>query len=94
MKKVLALVLVLSFVFTGFAFADDKPGKGSVIGAAISLVIFGVVKFGLGTLFGFADSAVNLSVGVILILSVLLPNLIEDWQNARRVAKRRAEAKA
>ena len=43
------------------------------------------------TLFGFADSAVNLSVGVILILSVLIPILFEDLQNARRVAKRRAE---
>ena len=32
MKKVLALVLVLSFVFAGFAFAEDKPGKGITIG--------------------------------------------------------------
>ena len=61
------------------------------MGATISLVIFGVVKFGLGTLFGFPDSAVNLSVGVILILSVLLPNIVEDIQNKRRVAQRRAE---
>ena len=57
----------------------------------LSLVIFGVVKFGLGTLFGFPDSAVNLSVGVILILSVLVPNLVEDIQNRRKVAQRRAE---
>ncbi|MBR1485694.1 MAG: ABC transporter permease [Synergistaceae bacterium] len=77
---------IAAAVLGGFS---TDGGKGSVIGAAISLVIFGVVKFGLGTLFGFADSAVNLSVGVILILSVLIPNLIEDWQNARRVAKRR-----
>ncbi len=32
MKKVLALVLVLSLVLTGFAFAEDKPGKGITIG--------------------------------------------------------------
>ncbi|MBQ3695008.1 MAG: substrate-binding domain-containing protein [Synergistaceae bacterium] len=32
MKKLLALVLVLSFVFSGMAFADDKPGKGITIG--------------------------------------------------------------
>ena len=67
-------------------------GKGSVVGAVISLFIFGIVKIGLGTLFGFADSSVNLSVGVILILSVLLPNLSEDWRNARRVRRQRAEA--
>ena len=67
-------------------------GRGSVIGAVISLFIFGIVKIGLGTLFGFADSSVNLSVGVILILSVLLPNISEDIRNARRVRRQRAEA--
>jgi rhamnose transport system permease protein len=69
-------------------------GKGSVIGAVISLFIFGIVKIGLGTLFGFADSSVNLSVGIILILSVLIPNISEDIKNKKRVAKQRAEAAA
>ena len=69
-------------------------GKGSVIGAVLSLFIFAVMKIGLGTLFGFADSSVNLSVGVILILSVLLPNLSQDIKNARRVHKQREEAAA
>lgn len=67
-------------------------GKGSVIGAVLSLFIFGIMKIGLGTLFGFADSSVNLSVGVILILSVLLPNLSQDIKNANRVRRQRAEA--
>jgi hypothetical protein len=52
------------------------------------------VKIGLGTLFGFADSSVNLSVGIILILSVLIPNISEDIKNAKRVRKQRAEAAA
>lgn len=82
---------IAAAVLGGFS---TDGGKGSVIGATISLVIFGVVKFGLGTLFGFPDSAVNMSVGVILILSVLVPNLIEDIQNKRKVAKRRAETAA
>lgn len=69
-------------------------GKGSVIGAVLSLFIFGVMKIGLGTLFGFADSAVNLSVGVILILSVLIPNLAEDFGKGMRVRRQRAEAAA
>ena len=69
-------------------------GKGSVIGAVISLFIFGIVKIGLGTLFGFADSSVNLSVGVILILSVLLPNILQEVQNAQRVRRQRAETAA
>ncbi len=66
-------------------------GKGSVIGAILSLIIFAVMKIGLGTLFGFADSAVNLSVGIILILSVLLPNMVNKWRDALRVRRRRSE---
>ena len=69
-------------------------GKGSVIGAVLSLFIFGIMKIGLGTLFGFADSSVNLSVGVVLILSVLLPNLTQDIGNANRVRRQRAETAA
>lgn len=69
-------------------------GKGSVIGTVLSLFIFGVMKIGLGTLFGFADSAVNLSVGVILILSVLGPNIADDISKAMRVRRQRAEAAA
>lgn len=66
-------------------------GKGSVIGVILSLIIFGVMKIGLGTLYGFADSAVNLSVGVILILSVLLPNMVKRMQDVARVRRRRSE---
>lgn len=66
-------------------------GKGSVIGVILSLIIFAVMKIGLGTLYGFADSAVNLSVGIILILSVLLPNMANKWRDALRVRRRRSE---
>lgn len=66
-------------------------GKGSVIGVILSLIIFAVMKIGLGTLFGFADSAVNLSDGIILILSVLLPNMVNKLRDDLRVRKRRAE---
>lgn len=82
---------IAAAVLGGFS---TDGGKGSVIGAVISLFIFGIVKIGLGTLFGFADSSVNLSVGVILILSVLIPNISEDIKNAKRVRKQRAEAAA
>lgn len=67
-------------------------GKGSVIGCALSLIIFGVMKIGLGTLFGFADSAVNLSVGIILILSVFIPNMARMTDQALQVRRRRVEA--
>ena len=82
---------IAAAVLGGFS---TDGGKGSVIGAVISLFIFGIVKIGLGTLFGFADSSVNLSVGVILILSVLIPNLSEDIKKRNRVRRQRAEAAA
>ena len=82
---------IAAAVLGGFS---TDGGKGSVIGAVISLFIFGIVKIGLGTLFGFADSSVNLSVGVILILSVLLPNILQDVKNAQRVRRQRAETAA
>ena len=82
---------IAAAVLGGFS---TDGGKGSVIGAVLSLFIFGIVKIGLGTLFGFADSAVNLSVGIILILSVLIPNLSEDFSKAMRVRKQRAETAA
>lgn len=80
---------IAAAVLGGFS---TDGGKGSVIGVVISLFIFGIVKIGLGTLFGFADSSVNLSVGVILILSVLIPNISEDIKNKNRVRRQRAEA--
>lgn len=82
---------IAAAVLGGFS---TDGGKGSVIGAVISLFIFGIVKIGLGTLFGFADSSVNLSVGVILILSVLIPNIAQDVKNKNRVRRQRAEAAA
>lgn len=82
---------IAAAVLGGFS---TDGGKGSVIGAVLSLFIFGIVKIGLGTLFGFADSAVNLAVGVILILSVLLPNITEDVGKLMRVRKQRAEVAA
>lgn len=82
---------IAAAVLGGFS---TDGGKGSVIGAVISLFIFGIVKIGLGTLFGFADSSVNLSVGVILILSVLIPNISEDIKNNNRVRRQRAETAA
>jgi rhamnose transport system permease protein len=63
---------IAAAVLGGFS---TSGGKGSVIGVVISLIIFGVMKIGLGTLYGFVDSMVNLSVGLILIASTLLPNV-------------------
>ncbi|MDR1600567.1 MAG: ABC transporter permease [Oscillospiraceae bacterium] len=80
---------IAAAVLGGFS---TSGGRGSVPGVVLSLVIFGVMKIGLGTLYGFADSMVNLSVGVILIVSTLLPNLLTAAGDALRLRKRRAQA--
>ncbi len=62
-------------------------GKGNIVGVVLSVIIFGVMKKGLGTLFGFADSTVNLAVGLVLIVASLLPNVLEDISNRIRIRK-------
>ncbi|GHV28385.1 branched-chain amino acid ABC transporter permease [Clostridia bacterium] len=78
---------IAAAVLGGFS---TSGGKGSIIGVVLSLFLFGVIKIGLGTLYGFADSMVNLSVGVILILSTLLPNVAESINSYTQVKRRYA----
>ena len=77
---------IAAAVLGGFS---TSGGKGSVIGVILSLIIFGVMKIGLGTLYGLADSMVNLSVGVILIISTLLPNMADMLSKHLRVRRQR-----
>ena len=81
---------IAAAVLGGFS---TSGGKGNVIGVVLSLIIFGVMKIGLGTLYGFADSMVNLSVGIILIISTLLPNVMGDISKHMRVRRKRLESK-
>lgn len=76
---------IAAAVLGGFS---TSGGKGSVIGVVLSLIIFGVMKIGLGTLYGFADSMVNLSVGVILIVSTLLPGIAGVFGSKMRQRQR------
>ena len=78
-------------VLGGFS---TSGGKGNIIGVILSVIIFGVMKKGLGTLFGFADSTVNLAVGLVLVLASLLPNVAEDISNKIRVKKQHVTVKA
>ena len=69
-------------------------GKGNILGVVLSVVIFGVMKKGLGTLFGFSDSTVNLAVGIVLILASLLPNILQNISDKKRMKKQHADAPA
>lgn len=80
---------IAAAVLGGFS---TSGGKGNVGGVALSLLIFGVVKKGLGTVFSLPDSTVNLAVGAILILSVLLPNVVQDIRTAARLRRQHEQA--
>ena len=79
---------IAAAVLGGFS---TSGGKGNVLGVVLSLIIFGVMKIGLGTLFGFADSMVNMAVGLILIISTLLPNLLNIAQQKMNVRRQRSQ---
>ena len=64
-----------------------------VFAVILSVIIFGVMKKGLGTLYGFADSTVNLAVGLVLVLASLLPNVVEDISNRIRIKKQHVTVK-
>ncbi len=78
------LYAIAAAVLAGFS---TDGGKGNVAGGILSLLIFGVLKKGLGTVFSLADSTVNLAVGIVLILSVLIPNVIQDVSTHMRLRR-------
>lgn len=66
---------IAAAVLAGFS---TSGGKGNVAGGILAVLIFGVMKKGLGTVFSLPDSTVNLAVGAVLILSVLIPNMVQQ----------------
>ena len=76
-------------VLGGFS---TNGGKGNVIGIILSVLIFAVMKKGLGTVYKLPDSTVNLAVGVVLILSSALPNLLQMLRTALRLRRQHREA--
>lgn len=78
-------------VLGGFS---TSGGKGNIIGVVLSVLIFGVMKKGLGTLFGFSDSTVNLAVGIVLILASLLPNIVQYISHKKQLKKQQTDIQA
>ena len=73
--------------------ASTAGGKGSVIGVLLSLVLMTCLKNGL--MLDFNDSFVlNMSIGVLLIAVVLIPNIIAMVQKKRNVIRQRKETAA
>ena len=73
--------------------ASTSGGKGSVPGLLLALVLLTALKNGLMLLYNDAF-ILNLSVGLLLILVVLIPNLIGMMNDRRRVLRQRLSLNA
>ena len=73
---------------------DINGGKGSMLGATLSLVLIGLMRFGMGLL-NIQGQVQGIAIGLLLILSILVPSLIRgistlsrnfNWRSALYVA--------
>jgi rhamnose transport system permease protein len=68
---------------------DINGGKGTMFGAVLSLLLIGLMRFGMGLL-NIQGQVQGIVIGLLLILSILLPNVAQqisaikstrlDWQ--------------
>lgn len=74
----LELAVITTVVLGGVSI---NGGKGTMVGAILSLILIGLMRFGMG-LINIPGQGQNIIIGLLLILSILLPYL------ARQLAKR------
>jgi rhamnose transport system permease protein len=75
----LELSVITAVVLGG---VDINGGKGSMIGAILSLLLIGLLRFGMG-LMNIQGQVQSVAIGLLLILSILLPNLPGILHQAR-----------
>jgi len=56
---------------------DINGGKGTMVGAALSLLLIGLMRFGMGLL-NIQGQVQGVAIGLLLILSILVPSLIRS----------------
>jgi rhamnose transport system permease protein len=62
---------------------DINGGKGSLPGAVLSLLLMGLMRFGMG-LVNIQGQAQGVIIGLLLVLSILLPNLVKTFSTRTR----------
>jgi rhamnose transport system permease protein len=70
----LELAVITAAVLGG---VDINGGIGSMLGAALSLLLIGLMRFGMGLL-NIQGQTQGIAIGFLLILSILIPNLIRN----------------
>ncbi|HVN53374.1 MAG TPA: ABC transporter permease [Anaerolineaceae bacterium] len=75
----LELAVITATVLGG---VDINGGRGSMIGAVLALILVGLMRFGMGLL-NIQGQVQSIAIGILLILSILLPNLPQIIREGR-----------
>lgn len=62
---------------------DINGGKGTMLGAVLSLLLIGLMRFGMGLL-NIQGQVQGIAIGLLLILSILVPSLAQSFSAARK----------
>jgi rhamnose transport system permease protein len=76
----LELAVITAAVLGG---VDINGGKGSMLGAAYSLLLIGLMRFGM-SLLNIQGQVQGIAIGLLLILSILIPSLLRSLSTARK----------
>ena len=76
----LELAVITAAVLGG---VDINGGKGSMMGAVLSLLLVGLMRFGMGLL-NIQGQVQGIAIGLLLILSILVPSLVRGISTASR----------
>jgi len=74
----LELAVITAAVLGG---VDINGGKGSMVGAALSLLLIGLMRFGMGLL-NIQGQVQGIAIGLLLIFSILIPSLVRSISKA------------
>lgn len=84
----LELAVITAVVLGG---VDINGGKGTMLGAALSLFLVGLMRFGMGLL-NIQGQVQGVVIGLLLILSILLPNIAGKASSLKRLQWNRESA--
>lgn len=77
----LELAVITAAVLGG---VDINGGKGTMLGAVLSLLLIGLMRFGMGLL-NIQGQVQGIVIGLLLILSILLPNVVRQISSLRKI---------
>ncbi len=77
----LELAVITAVVLGG---VDINGGKGTMLGAVLSLFLIGLMRFGMGLL-NIQGQVQGVVIGLLLILSILLPGIVQQTASLKRL---------